>query len=63
MSTLIPSITSCKLDNPGERRLIRLLDAKLEDGCLCWYNVPIGSSRAHPGTGFHQTYKSWSSTL
>jgi hypothetical protein len=31
MSTLIPSITSCKFDTPGERRFVRLLAAKLED--------------------------------
>ena len=29
MSTLIPSITSCKFDTPGERRFARLLEAKL----------------------------------
>ncbi|MDD2734219.1 MAG: 3'-5' exonuclease [Desulfuromonadaceae bacterium] len=48
MSTLIPSITSCKFDTPGERRFARLLEAKLEDDYLCWYNVPIGPSRLHP---------------
>lgn len=48
MSTLIPSIASCKFDTPGERRFARLLEAKLEDDYLCWYNVPIGSSRLHP---------------
>ena len=29
MSTLIPSITTCKFDSPGERRFARLLEAKL----------------------------------
>ncbi|MBK5275464.1 MAG: NERD domain-containing protein [Desulfuromonadales bacterium] len=48
MSTLIPSITTCKFDTPGERRFARLLEAKLEDDYLCWYNVPIGTSRLHP---------------
>lgn len=48
MSTLIPSITSCKFDTPGERRFARLLEAKLEDDYLCWFNVPIGPSRLHP---------------
>src|SRR6185369_12396948 len=48
MSTLIPSITSCKFDTPGERKFARLLEAKLEDDYLCWYNVPIGPSRLHP---------------
>jgi hypothetical protein len=51
MSTLIPSITSCKFDTPGERRFARLLEAKLEDDYLCWYNVPIGPSRLHPTLG------------
>lgn len=48
MSTLIPSIASCKDVTPGERRFARLLEAKLEDDYLCWYNVPIGPSRLHP---------------
>jgi len=48
MSTLISSITSCKFDTPGERKFARLLEAKLEDDYLCWYNVPIGPSRLHP---------------
>ncbi len=48
MSTLIPSIASCKDVTPGERRFARLLEAKLEDDYLCWYNVPIGPSRHHP---------------
>jgi hypothetical protein len=48
MSTLIPSIASCKFDTTGERRFARLLEAKLEDDYLCWYNVPIGPSRLHP---------------
>lgn len=48
MSTLIPSITSCKFDTPGERKFARLLEAKLEDDYLCWYNVPIGPARLHP---------------
>jgi Nuclease-related domain/AAA domain/UvrD-like helicase C-terminal domain len=48
MSTLIPSITSCKFDTSGERKFARLLEAKLEDDYLCWYNVPIGPARLHP---------------
>lgn len=48
MSTLIPAITTCKFDTPGERRFARLLEAKLEDDYLCWYNVPIGPKRLHP---------------
>jgi len=45
ISTLGPSITSCKFDTPGERRFARLLEAKQEDDCLCWFNVSIGPSR------------------
>src|SRR5512133_162154 len=48
MSTLIPSIASCKFDTPGERKFARLLEAKLEDDYLCWFHVPIGPSRLHP---------------
>ncbi len=48
MSTLIPSITTCKFDAPGERRFARHLEAKLEDDYRCWYNVPIGPKRLHP---------------
>ncbi len=48
MSTLIPSISSCKFDAPGERKFARLLEAKLEDDYRCWYNVPIGPKRLHP---------------
>jgi hypothetical protein len=59
MSTLIPSITSCKFDTPGERRFARLLEAKLEDDYLCWYNVPIGPSRLHIGTDFQIKVKTW----
>lgn len=40
MATLIPSITTCKFDSSGEGRFARLLEAKLEDDYLCWYNVP-----------------------
>lgn len=48
MSTLIPSITTWKSATSGERRFARLLEAKLEDDYLCWYNVPIGPKRLHP---------------
>ncbi len=48
MATLIPSITTCKFDSSGEGRFARLLEAKLEDDYLCWYNVPIGPGRLHP---------------
>ncbi|MEI6209848.1 MAG: 3'-5' exonuclease [Desulfuromonadales bacterium] len=48
MAVLIPSISTCKFDAPGERRFARLLEAKLEDDYLCWFNVPIGPARLHP---------------
>lgn len=48
MSTLIPAIKTCKFDAPGERRFARLLESKLEDDYLCWYNVPVGPRRLHP---------------
>jgi hypothetical protein len=48
MATLIPSISTCKFDAPGERRFARLLEAKLEDDYRCWFNVPIGPSLLHP---------------
>ncbi|NVN93371.1 MAG: hypothetical protein HXX11_22630 [Desulfuromonadales bacterium] len=48
MTTLIPSITTCKFDSSVEGRFARLLEAKLEDDYLCWYNVPIGPGRLHP---------------
>lgn len=48
MATLIPSISTCKDVTPGERRFARLLEAKLEDDYLCWFNVPIGPARLHP---------------
>lgn len=48
MATVIPSINTCKFDSTGERRFARLLEAKLEDDYLCWYNVPIGPARLHP---------------
>lgn len=48
MATLIPSITTCKFESSGEGRFARLLEEKLEDDYLCWYNVPIGPARLHP---------------
>lgn len=48
MSTLIPAITTCKFDASGERRFARLLESKLEEDYLCWYNVPVGPKRLHP---------------
>lgn len=49
MATLIPSYGSCASRmNSGERRFAQRLEAKLEDDYLCWYDVPIGPSNAHP---------------
>jgi hypothetical protein len=48
MATLIPSISTCKFDSSGEGRFARLIEAKLEDDYLCWYNVPIGPALLHP---------------
>jgi DNA helicase IV len=49
MSTIIPSISTWKSEATlGERKFARLLEAKLEDDYLCWYNVPIGPKRLHP---------------
>lgn len=48
MTTMIPSITTCKFDSPGEKRFAQLLEVKLEDDYLCWYDVPIGHRRLHP---------------
>ena len=48
MSTLIPSITTCKSATPGERRFAQQLETKLEDDYRCWYDVPIGPKRLHP---------------
>lgn len=48
MATLIPSISTCKFDTTGERTFANLLEAKLEEDYLCWYNVPIGKARQYP---------------
>ena len=45
MATLIPSISTCKFDTTGERAFANLLEAKLEEYYLCWYNVPIGKAK------------------
>ena len=48
MAILIPSISTCKFDTTGERAFANLLEAKLEEDYLCWYNVPIGRARQYP---------------
>lgn len=44
MAMLIPTINSClpRMTN-GEKRFARLLEAKLEEDYLCWYDVAIGN--------------------
>lgn len=48
MTTLIPSIGACTFDSGGERRFAERLEQKLEDDYLCWYNVALGPTNAHP---------------
>ena len=49
MGTLIPSYASCEPRmTGGERRLAQRLDSFLEDDCLCWYDVPVGTKYQHP---------------
>lgn len=49
MATLIPTIGSClKRMTAGEKRFAHLLESKLEDDYLCWYDVPIGDLALHP---------------
>lgn len=31
-----------------EKRFARLLEAKLEEDYLCWYDVPVGNKALHP---------------
>lgn len=49
MATLIPSYSNCAgRMQPGERRLAQRLEEKLDEGYLCWYDVPIGPRHLHP---------------
>jgi hypothetical protein len=49
MATLIPTLTSIRRSaTPGERRFAALLEAKLEDDYLCWYDVPLGPLQRRP---------------
>lgn len=49
MATLIPTLNSClSRMTPGEKRLARLLEAKLEEDYYCWYDVPVGKKALHP---------------
>lgn len=49
MATLIPTLNSCLARmTSGEKRFARLLEAKLEEDYLCWYDVAIGNKTLHP---------------
>lgn len=49
MTTLIPSYSSCiSRMTSGEKRFAQILESKLENDYLCWYDVPIGKSVKHP---------------
>ncbi len=49
MGILIPSYGSCESRmTPGERRLAQRLESFLDDDCLCWYDVPVGTKYQHP---------------
>ncbi len=49
MAKLIPSLGSVlSRMTPGERRLAQRLESLLEDDYLCWYDVAVGPSSAHP---------------
>ena len=49
MATLIPSLSSvARKMTGGERRFAQQLESHLEDDYLCWYDVPVGPSHAHP---------------
>ena len=48
-TTLIPSLNSClSRMTPGEKRLGRRLEEKLDEDYLLWYDVPIGRKQLHP---------------
>lgn len=49
MATLIPTLGSCKPRmTSGERRTAELLERKLDEDYLLWYDVPVGPQRLHP---------------
>jgi hypothetical protein len=49
VALLIPSIGSCAPRmSPGERRLAALLEHKLGDDYLLWYDLPVGPKQSHP---------------
>jgi hypothetical protein len=49
MGTLIPAYGSCEPRmTSGKRRFAQRLESFLEDHCLCWYDVPVGTKYPHP---------------
>ncbi len=49
MASLIPNRSSClPRMTLGERRFAHRLEDKLDDGYLCWYDVPVGPQYRHP---------------
>lgn len=48
MAVFFPSLSSCRFDTAGERRLSERLKQKLEDDYLCWFNVPVGEKALQP---------------
>ena len=49
MGTLFPSYASCEARmTSGERRVAQRLESYLDDHCLCWYDVPVGTKYQHP---------------
>ena len=48
MAILIPSFGSAQWASAGERRFAERLLLHLEDDYMCWYDVPVGSSKRHP---------------
>ena len=49
LATLIPSLNACSSRmTSGEKRFGQLLENKLEDDYLCWYDIAIGEKTLHP---------------
>ena len=49
MASLIPNRSAClPRMTSGERRFAHRLEDKLDDGYLCWYDVPVGPQYRHP---------------
>ncbi|MDR6712151.1 hypothetical protein J2W83_001746 [Pseudomonas hunanensis] len=48
MAQLIPALSACRFDAPGEKRLAERLEKKLSAEWLCWFNVPVGPKGLQP---------------